>query len=246
MLVIPAIDLKDGQCVRLQQGKKDAVTVYSRDPVATAKKWESYGARVLHIVDLDGAFTGEQKNLESILRIRKSVKLIMQAGGGIRDIVTVDRLVSAGINRVILGTSAIEDSSLVVEACNKFPGKVLVGIDAKQGKVAVKGWEEVSSIGAKELAKRVETVGVAGIIYTDISRDGMLTGPNIPALEEMVNAVDIAVIASGGVATIEDIRSLFKIKKLWGVITGKAIYSGSLDLKEAIRLSEEKSVRSGE
>ncbi len=244
MLVIPAIDLKDGQCVRLQQGKKDAVTVYSRDPVATAKKWESYGARVLHIVDLDGAFTGEQKNLESILRIRKSVKLIMQAGGGIRDIVTVDRLVSAGINRVILGTSAIEDSSLVVEACNKFPGKVLVGIDAKQGKVAVKGWEEVSSIGAKELAKRVETVGVAGIIYTDISRDGMLTGPNIPALEEMVNTVDIAVIASGGIATIEDIRSLFKIKKLWGVITGKAIYSGSLDLKEAIRLSDEK--RSGE
>jgi phosphoribosylformimino-5-aminoimidazole carboxamide ribotide isomerase len=237
MLVIPAIDLKDGQCVRLQQGKKDAVTVYSRDPVATAKKWESYGARVLHIVDLDGAFTGEQKNLDSILRIRKSVKLIMQAGGGIRDIVTVDTLISAGINRAILGTSAIEDSRLVVEACNKFPGKILVGIDAKEGKVAVRGWEEVSSIEAKELAKRVATVGVAGIIYTDISRDGMLTGPNIPALEEMVNTVDIPVIASGGIATIEDIKSLLKIKKLWGVITGKAIYSGSLDLKEAIKVA---------
>jgi len=237
MLVIPAIDLKDGQCVRLQQGKKDAVTVYSRDPVATAKKWESYGARVLHVVDLDGAFTGEQKNLDSILRIRKSVKLIIQAGGGIRDIVTVDRLISAGINRVILGTSAIEDSRLVVDTCNKFPGKILVGIDAIQGRVAVRGWEEVSSIEAKELAKRVETVGVAGIIYTDISRDGMLTGPNIPALEEMVNTVDIPVIASGGVATIQDIKSLFKIKKLWGVITGKAIYSGSLDLKEAIKVA---------
>jgi phosphoribosylformimino-5-aminoimidazole carboxamide ribotide isomerase len=236
MLIIPAIDLKDGQCVRLQQGKKDAVTIYSGNPLATAKKWESFGARVLHIVDLDGAFTGNQKNLKSILEIRKAVKIILQVGGGIRNIATVDKLVSAGINRVIIGTSAIEDAPFVLDACNRFPGKIFVGIDAKEGKVAVKGWEEISAIGAKELAKRIEIVGVSGIIYTDISRDGMLTGPNIPALEEMVKTIKIPVIASGGIANIDDIKNLLKIKGLWGAITGKAIYSGSLDLREAIKL----------
>jgi phosphoribosylformimino-5-aminoimidazole carboxamide ribotide isomerase len=240
MFVIPAIDLKDGLCVRLQQGKKDAVTVYSNDPAATARKWETYGAKILHVVDLDGAFTGIQKNLESILKIRRSVKMMIEAGGGIRDIVAAERLFSAGVDRIIIGTSAIEDSNFVVEACNKFPGRVYVGIDAKDGKVAVRGWESVSSIDAGELAKRVETVGVAGIIYTDIARDGMLTGPNVAAQQEMVNTVNIPVIASGGIATIEDIRSLLTIKRLWGAITGKAIYAGSLDLREAIKLSEKK------
>ena len=239
MLIIPAIDLKDGLCVRLQQGKKEAVTVYSKDPVLTAKKWESCGARLLHVVDLDGAFTGNQKNLESIMRIRRQVKMAMEVGGGIRDMMTVETLVSSGIDRVVIGTSAIEDSAFVIKACSKFPGKILVGIDAKDGKVAVKGWEEVSSVSAKELARRVETVGVAGIIYTDISRDGMLTGPNVPAQEEMVATVSVPVIASGGIATIEDVKSLLRIKGLWGAITGKAIYAGSLDLKEAIKLSEE-------
>ncbi len=238
MFVIPAIDLKDGLCVRLQQGRKDAVTVYSNDPAATARKWESSGARVLHVVDLDGAFTGIQKNLESILKIRRTVKMMIEVGGGIRDIIAADRLLSAGIDRIIIGTSAIEDSNFVVEACNRFPGRVFVGIDAKDGKVAVRGWKSVSSIDAKELAKRVETVGVAGIIYTDIARDGMLTGPNVAAQQEMVNTVNIPVIASGGIATIDDIGNLLTIKGLWGAITGKAIYSGSLDLKEAIRLSE--------
>lgn len=237
MLIIPAIDLKDGQCVRLQQGKKEAVTVYSQDPVITARKWESYGAKVLHIVDLDGAFTGTQKNLESILQIRRQLKITIQVGGGIRDIVTVDKLVSAGIDRVILGTSAIEDPGFVVEACTKFPGRIFVGIDAKDGKVAVRGWEEVSAIEAKELAKRIETVGVSGIIYTDIARDGMLTGPNLPALQEMIKTVTIPVIASGGIATIEDVRNLLSIPNVWGAITGKAIYSGSLDLKEAISVA---------
>lgn len=237
MLIIPAIDLKDGRCIRLQQGRKEAVTVYSNDPVFTAKKWESCGARLLHVVDLDGAFTGAQKNFESIQRIRKHVKLAMEVGGGIRDIQTVEKLISAGIDRVIIGTSAIEDSAFVVAACNKFPGRILVGIDAKDGKVAVKGWEEVSSVDAGELAKRVETVGVAGIIYTDISRDGMLTGPNVSALKEMVATVNIPVIASGGIATLDDVKALLEIKGLWGAITGKAIYSGSLDLSEAIRLA---------
>jgi phosphoribosylformimino-5-aminoimidazole carboxamide ribotide isomerase len=240
MFVIPAIDLKDGLCVRLQQGRKDAVTVYSGDPSATAKKWEACGAKILHVVDLDGAFTGVQKNLETILRIRKAVKMMIEVGGGIRDMMSADRLLSAGVDRIIIGTSAIEDSNFVVEACNRFPGKVYVGIDARDGKVAVRGWEAVSSIDAKELAKRVETAGVSGIIYTDIARDGMLTGPNIAAQQEMVNTVKIPVIASGGIATMEDIKNLLTIKNLWGAITGKAIYSGSLDLKEAVRLSEEK------
>jgi phosphoribosylformimino-5-aminoimidazole carboxamide ribotide isomerase len=238
MLIIPAIDLKDGVCVRLEQGRKEAVTAYSRDAAGTARKWEAMGAKVLHVVDLDGAFTGSQQNLSKIMEIRKNVKMIIEVGGGIRNITTVDRLLSAGINRVIIGTAAIEDPSLLIEACAQFPGKIFIGIDAKDGKVAVKGWEEVSSIDAIELAKRVETIGVGGIIYTDISRDGMLTGPNIPALEVMVRTVKIPVIASGGIAKIEDIKNLLKIPNLWGAITGKAIYAGSLDLKEAIKLTE--------
>ena len=237
MLIIPAIDLKDGVCVRLQQGRKDAVTVYSRDAAGTAKKWEGMGARVLHVVDLDGAFSGSQQNLNRIVEIRKSVRMTIEVGGGIRDIAAVDRLISAGIDHVIIGTAAIEDPSFVMEACSKFPGRIFIGIDAREGKVAVKGWEEVSAIDAKELAKRVETVGIAGIIYTDIARDGMLTGPNIPALEDMVRTMNIPVIASGGIATLDDIKSLLEIKNLWGAITGKAIYSGSLDLKEALKLA---------
>ncbi len=238
MLVIPAIDLKNGQCVRLRQGKKDEATIYSADPVSTAKKWESCGAKVLHVVDLDGAFTGIQKNIDSIFRIRKAVKMIIEVGGGIRDITRVEKLLSAGIDRVIIGTSAVEDSRFVLEACGQFPGRILVGIDAKDGKVAVKGWEEATSIDAKSLAKRVETVGVAGIIYTDISRDGMLSGPNVSAMQEMADTVGIPVIASGGIASIEDVRKLLQIRKLWGAITGKAIYSGSLDLREAIKITE--------
>jgi phosphoribosylformimino-5-aminoimidazole carboxamide ribotide isomerase len=236
MFIIPAIDLKDGMCVRLQQGKKDAVTVYSDDPAATAREWESCGAKVLHVVDLDGAFSGKQKNFESILKIRESVGMTVEVGGGIRVIETVDKLISAGIDRIIIATSAIETPDFVSEACGKYPGKVLVGIDAKDGKVAVKGWEEVSSIASGELARRVESVGVAGIIYTDIARDGMLSGPNVAAMREMVGAVGIPVIASGGIATIEDVRQLLGIANLWGAITGKAIYSGSLDLKEALAL----------
>lgn len=225
--------------MRLQQGRKEAVTVYSGDPVATARKWEDCGARVLHVVDLDGAFSGRQKNLDQILKIREKVKMTMEVGGGIRIISTVDKLVSSGIDRVILGTAAIEDPSFMMEACNRFPGRIIIGIDAKDGKVAVRGWESVSAMDALELARRVQTVGAAGIIYTDIARDGMLTGPNVAAQEEMVRAVAIPVIASGGIATIDDIKNLLAIKGLWGAITGKAIYAGSLDLREAIRLSAE-------
>jgi phosphoribosylformimino-5-aminoimidazole carboxamide ribotide isomerase len=237
MLIIPAIDLKDGKCVRLLQGKKDTVTIYSKNPANIARLWESYGAKLLHIVDLDGAFTGSQKNFDVIIKIRQTVKISIQVGGGIRKIGTVMNLFSAGIDRIIIGTSAIEDPEFLTECCRKYPGRVLVGIDAKDGKVAIKGWEEVTSLTAKELARRLEILGVSGIIYTDITRDGMLSGPNIEAISEMVESIKIPVIASGGVSSIEDIKNLWRIKNLWGVITGKAIYSGALDLKKAIEVT---------
>ena len=236
MLVIPAIDLKDGKCVRLLQGKEKAVTVYSHDPASTAKRWESCGARMLHVVDLDGAFRGSQMNSSAIRKIRESVSMQVEVGGGIRDMEKIDELIRIGIDRVILGTVAVEKPALVVEACGKYPGQVVIGIDARDGKVAVKGWVEVTPVGARDLAKDVAAKGAAGIIYTDISRDGMMTGPNIRAMEEMVRSVNVPVIASGGVSSIQDIRDLMGIKGLWGVITGKAIYSGAIDLKEAIEL----------
>jgi len=238
MLVIPAIDLKDGQCVRLLQGKKDAVTTYSDDPAKTAKRWESYGAKLIHIVDLDGAFTGRQTNLDAIIKIRQSVKIPLQVGGGIRNIGNVMNLFSAGIDRIIIGTAAIEDPEFLTYACRNYPGKVLIGIDAKDGMVAIKGWEEVTSLSAKDLVRRLEIFGVAGIVYTDISRDGMLSGPNIEATRAIVEGVQIPVIASGGVSCIDDIKNLMQIENLWGVITGKAIYAGAMDLKEAIRIAE--------
>jgi len=236
MLIIPAIDLKDGKCVRLLQGREDAATVYSEDPALTARLWESCGARLLHVVDLDGAFTGSQKNLQAVKRIRESVGMEMEMGGGIRDMEKIDELVGMGIHRVILGTVAIEKPALLKEACKKYPGKIIAGIDAREGKVAVKGWVEVTTIDAKSLARESERKGVAGIIYTDIARDGMMTGPNIMAVSEIVRTVNIPVIASGGVSSLEDIKRLRDIEGLWGVITGKAIYSGSLDLREAINL----------
>jgi phosphoribosylformimino-5-aminoimidazole carboxamide ribotide isomerase len=237
MLVIPAIDLKGGQCVRLLQGKRDEVTTYSNDPVSVAKRWESYGARLLHVVDLDGAFTGSQKNFNAIVKIRESVKILMEVGGGIRNIGNVINLFSAGIERVVIGTAAIEDPEFLTSLCRKYPGRILIGIDAKDAMVAVKGWEEVTSINARELVKRLELIGIAGIIYTDISRDGMLSGPNLEMVREMVESVKIPVIASGGVSGIEDIKNLMKIENLWGVITGKAIYEGTLNLQEAVRIA---------
>ncbi len=238
MIVIPAIDLKDGKCVRLIQGRKEAVTVYSDDPVSTAKHWVRCGAELLHVVDLDGAFTGEQKNFDVILAIRKSIDIPIQVGGGIRNIERIEKLVSLGIDRTIIGTSAANEPDMVKKACEKFLGKVLVGIDARDGKVAIKGWEEVTAWGAIEFAKKMEADGAAGIIYTDIARDGMLSGPNLDAMAKMVKELKIPVIASGGVSSIEDIKNLMKIKNLWGVITGKAIYSGMLDLKEVIQISK--------
>jgi phosphoribosylformimino-5-aminoimidazole carboxamide ribotide isomerase len=236
MLIIPAIDLKDGRCVRLLQGRADAVTVYSDRPEDVAKRWQELGAKMIHVVDLDGAFSGTQKNIEGIKNIRRAVSVDIEVGGGIRDMERIEMLLGLGINRVILGTVAIERPELVKEASRRFPGRIIVGIDAKDGLVAVKGWVEVTSVKAKELALKMEEYGAWGIIYTDISRDGMLTGPNIEAIREMVEAVNIPVIASGGVSSIDDIKRLKEIKGLWGVITGKALYTGAIDLKETIEI----------
>jgi phosphoribosylformimino-5-aminoimidazole carboxamide ribotide isomerase len=238
MIIIPAIDLKDGKCVRLLQGKKEEVTVYSEDPAAMAKHWASLGAELLHVVDLDGAFTGEQKNFDKIRVIRQAIDIPIEVGGGIRDIERIEKLVSLGVDRVIIGTSAAKNPDMVKRACGKFHGKVLVGIDAKDGKVAVKGWVEVTEFDAIEFAKKMQEAGTAGIIYTDISRDGMLTGPNIEAMEKMVSSVNIPVIASGGDSRLDDVRSLKQIRRLWGVITGKALYEGAMDLRQAIEITK--------
>jgi phosphoribosylformimino-5-aminoimidazole carboxamide ribotide isomerase len=235
MIVIPAIDLIDGQCVRLFQGKREAVTIYSNDPGSMAKRWESFGAKLIHIVDLDGAFTGNQANIDAIRKIRQAVEIPLQVGGGIRSIENITRLFSLGIERVIIGTAAIEDTGFVKSSCSRYPGQVLIGIDAKDGMVAVKGWMEVTSLDARQIAGRLEDVGAAGIIYTDIARDGTLSGPNVEAIRRMVARVNMPVIAAGGVSSIKDIKNLMGIKNLWGVITGKAIYAGTLDLREAIK-----------
>jgi phosphoribosylformimino-5-aminoimidazole carboxamide ribotide isomerase len=236
MLIIPAIDLKEGKCVRLEQGLMKKATVYSDDPATTAKHWEAQGAELLHVVDLNGAFAGVPKNLDAIKAIRKAVKMPVEVGGGIRDMATVRSLVSIGIDRIILGTAAIENPDFIKEACREFPGKIIAGIDAKDGLVAIKGWAEVTKVKAVDLAKQMQDYGVIAIIYTDIKRDGMLSGPNIEATKTLGEALHIPVIASGGVHTMKDIENLLTIRSsgVSGVITGKAIYSGSLDLKEAI------------
>jgi len=236
MLIIPAIDLKEGKCVRLEQGLMDRATIYSDDPATTAKHWEAQGAELLHVVDLNGAFAGVPKNLEAIKAIRAAIKIPIEVGGGIRDMKTIRTLVSIGVDRIILGTAAIEDPAFVQEACAAYPGKIIVGIDAKDGMVAIKGWAEVTTVKAVDLALRMQEYGVISIIYTDIKRDGMLTGPNIEATKALAKALHIPVIASGGVHTMKDIEDLLTVRYsgVTGVITGKAIYSGSLNLKEAI------------
>jgi phosphoribosylformimino-5-aminoimidazole carboxamide ribotide isomerase len=239
VIVIPAIDLKDGKCVRLLQGRREDVTVYSDDPASMARHWEELGAELLHVVDLDGAFTGEQKNIDKIRDIREAIDIPIELGGGIRDIERIDMLINLGVNRTIIGTSAADNPDMVRKACEKYPGQVIVGIDAKEGKVAVKGWVEVTELDAVEFAKHMASVGAAFIIYTDISRDGMLTGPNVEAMAKMVESVGVPVIASGGVSKLDDIKSLMHIRNLWGVITGKALYSGSMNLKDAIKITKE-------
>ena len=240
MLVIPAIDLKDGRCVRLEQGLMDKDTVYSDDPGAQARSWQEQGGELLHLVDLDGAFAGVPRNKAAIEAIVTAVEIPVELGGGIRDLETIEAYLKLGVERVILGTVAKENPELVAEACRLFPGRIVVGIDARDGLVAVRGWAEVTEKQATELAKEMEGFGVAAIIYTDIARDGMLQGPNIEATRHLAEAISIPVIASGGVSSLRDIENLMAIEAsgVSGVITGKAIYTGSLDLREAVALTK--------
>ena len=240
MIVIPAIDLKDGKCVRLEQGLMERDTVYSDDPAATARRWQIEGGELLHIVDLDGAFAGVPKNRAAIEAIIKAIDIPAQLGGGIRDLQTIEAYLALGLSRVIIGTAAQRTPQLVSDACRRFPGQIVVGIDAKNGMVAVQGWAEVTGITAAELAKRFAGDGVAAIIYTDIARDGMLQGPNLEATRALAEAAGIPVIASGGVSSLKDIENLLAIEKygVTGVITGKAIYSGALNLREAVSIAK--------
>ncbi|MRR05663.1 MAG: 1-(5-phosphoribosyl)-5-[(5-phosphoribosylamino)methylideneamino]imidazole-4-carboxamide isomerase [Deltaproteobacteria bacterium] len=248
MIVIPAIDLKDGQCVRLEQGLMERDTVFCESPAEQALAWQSQGAELLHLVDLNGAFAGEPKNRSSIEEIVRAVSIPTQLGGGIRDIQTIEAYLSLGIHRVILGTAAQRNPELVRDACRQFPGRIVVGIDAKDGLVAVQGWAEVTDISALELARKFEGFGVAAVIYTDISRDGMLSGPNIEATRALAEGVSIPVIASGGVSRMSDIEALMAIENsgVVGVITGKAIYTGAICLADAIALTKGRKVPSGD
>lgn len=240
MIVIPAIDIKGGKCVRLVQGKMDQETVYSTNPVEVAKKWQGLGAEILHLVDLDGAVAGEPKNIDAIEAIADAVSIPFQVGGGIRDIDAVNLYLTMGASRVILGTAALEKTWFVRDICEQHQGQILVGIDARDGKVAIKGWETLTEKAAMELAKELEDAGVAGIIYTDISRDGMLKGPNIDGIKTLAQSVKIPIIASGGVSNIDDIKRLKELEPVGvvAVITGKAIYTGGLNLAEAIKVAK--------
>jgi phosphoribosylformimino-5-aminoimidazole carboxamide ribotide isomerase len=242
MIVIPAIDLKEGRCVRLEQGLMEKDTVYNDDPGAQARSWQEQGGELLHIVDLDGAFAGVPRNREAIRAIVEAVSIPTELGGGIRDLPTIEAYLELGIDRVILGTVAKENPQLVREACQRFPGHIVVGIDARDGLVAVRGWADVTEKLATELAKEMEDFGVEAIIYTDIARDGMMGGPNLEATRALAEAITVPVIASGGVSCLDDIASLMTIEKygVTGVITGKALYTGSLDLRTAVALTKGK------
>jgi phosphoribosylformimino-5-aminoimidazole carboxamide ribotide isomerase len=241
VILFPAIDLKAGVCVRLEQGDMARATVFNRDPAAQAHVFEQQGFKHLHVVDLDGAFAGKPMNAAAVERILETVGLCVQLGGGIRDMATVEGWLGKGIDRVIIGTAAVRDPALVKEAAKRFPKRVAVGLDAKDGKVAVQGWAETSELSAVDIAKRFEDAGVAAIVYTDISRDGMLKGINWDATIALADAISIPVIASGGLASMEDVKRMTepRARKLEGAITGRALYDGRLDAAEALKVLRE-------
>ncbi len=240
MILYPAIDLKGGQVVRLKQGLMDSATIYGADPAAQAESFAQAGFEWIHVVDLDGAFAGESRNAEAVEGVLKRVNVPVQLGGGIRSMAQVEAWLGRGLSRVILGTAAVRDPDFVKAAAKKHPGKVAVGIDAKDGLVAVQGWAEVSDMTALDLAKRFEDAGVCAIIYTDISRDGLLSGLNLPSTRELAEAVSIPVIASGGLADIEDVKRLVSPENaaIAGAITGRALYDGRLDAQEALEVAK--------
>jgi phosphoribosylformimino-5-aminoimidazole carboxamide ribotide isomerase len=236
MLIIPAIDLKDGACVRLRQGRMDDATVFGNDPLAMATRWVEEGARRLHLVDLNGAFAGEPVNAAAVRAITRAFpELPVQIGGGIRSRDTAARYLDMGVSWVIIGTQAVKDPGFVAALCAEFPGKVIVGIDARDGMVATEGWAEVSAVRAVDLARRFHEAGVSAIVYTDIARDGMLSGVNLESTRELAEQGGIPVIASGGVATLDDVQALAACRQsgICGAITGRAIYEGTLDLRAA-------------
>lgn len=243
MLIIPAIDLKDGHCVRLKQGVMDDATVFSEDPGAMARQWIDQGARRLHLVDLNGAFAGKPKNENAIKAITSVVgtDIPVQLGGGIRDLDTIERYLDDGITYVIIGTAAVKNPGFLHEACDAFPGHIMVGLDAKDGKVAVDGWSKVTGHDVVDLAKRFEGYGVEAIIYTDIGRDGMLSGVNIEATVRLARELTIPLIASGGLSDMQDIKALCAVEAegIMGAITGRAIYQGTLDFAAAQKLADE-------
>ncbi|MFL4977505.1 MAG: 1-(5-phosphoribosyl)-5-[(5-phosphoribosylamino)methylideneamino]imidazole-4-carboxamide isomerase [Xanthobacteraceae bacterium] len=238
MILFPAIDVKDGLCVRLEQGDMARATVFSRDPASQAQAFEVQGFEYLHVVDLDGAFAGKPMNAGAVDRILETVSIPVQLGGGIRDTATVEAWLEKGVTRVIIGTAAVRDPPFVRQAARDYPGRVAVGLDARDGKVAVEGWAATSELSALEIARRFEDVGVAAIIYTDVARDGMLTGLNLDATIALADAVSIPVVASGGLASLEDVQALLapRAAKLAGAIAGRALYDGRLSAAAALAL----------
>ena len=246
MIIIPAVDLKEGRCVRLSQGRMDQESVYSEHPVEMAKHWESKGAERLHVVDLNGAVAGKPIHRSLVKEITRSLRIPVEVGGGIRDMASIEDYLSSGVRWVILGTAAFQNPSFVEEACRQFPGRVIAGIDARGGRVAIRGWNEVVSLDAVDLARQFEDKGLSAIIFTDIERDGMGTGLNFESTQKLSRSTSIPVIASGGVSRIEDIEHLLESESegIIGVIVGRALYTGQLDLGEAIRLTKKPEIRS--
>lgn len=242
MIVIPAVDIKEGKCVRLLQGRMEDETVFSDDPAEMAKRWNEDGAEIIHVVDLDGAFAKSPRNLVSIKKILASVDADIQIGGGIRNGETIQMYIDLGVKRIVIGTEAIRNPSFVIKACEAYPGQIVLGIDAKDGLVAIEGWSETTQTSSIELAKQFEKYGLAAINFTDIIRDGMQTGPNIEQTKLLTQSTCIPVVASGGVSTIRDIKKIKELEPFGviGVITGRALYSGTLKLKEAIKVAKHK------
>ncbi|MBW1897114.1 MAG: 1-(5-phosphoribosyl)-5-[(5-phosphoribosylamino)methylideneamino]imidazole-4-carboxamide isomerase [Deltaproteobacteria bacterium] len=242
MIIIPAVDIKAGRCVRLLQGREDSETVFSDDPSAMALRWEEEGAERLHVIDLDGAFRKSPQNMGAIQQIIEKVQVPVQLGGGIRNMETISRYLDLGISRVIIGTEAIKNPQLVEEACQAFPARIMVGIDARNGMVAIEGWTQTTEKQAIEVAKQLEGYGVAGIVFTDIHKDGMQMGPNIEETKRLAESVSVPVIASGGVSNVRDIEALAKLEPVGveGVITGRALYENTLTMAEALSVSRGK------
>ncbi|MDD9921027.1 MAG: 1-(5-phosphoribosyl)-5-[(5-phosphoribosylamino)methylideneamino]imidazole-4-carboxamide isomerase [Boseongicola sp.] len=235
MILYPAIDLKDGQCVRLLKGEMSEATVFNDDPASQARAFQDAGSQWLHLVDLNGAFAGQPVNGEAVEGILAATSIPAQLGGGIRDMAQIEAWITKGIARVILGTVAVEDPDLVRTAAREFPGKVAVGLDAREGRVATRGWAEETDMMVTDLAKAFEDAGIAAIIYTDIDRDGAMGGPNIPATEALARAVEVPVIASGGVSRMEDLLKLRDTNVIAGAISGRALYDGAIDLEQALK-----------